>query len=71
MTLNELFVSHKQVDPVKFTIPMFASEQPIYINTDRARKIANGEIEEDTHTWKVGGEDNEEVFSWRVRTEDK
>lgn len=71
MTLSELFVSHKQVDPVKFTIPMFASEQPIYINTDRARKIANGEIEEDTYNWKVGGEDNEDVFNWRVRTEDK
>lgn len=69
MTLNELFVSHKQVDPVKFAIPMFASEQPIYINTDRARKIANRE--EDVHTQKVGGEDNEDLSSWKVRTEDK
>lgn len=78
MHLNDLFVSHKQVDPVKFDRDEPTLPQPIYLNLDRARKATTDESEtteettpeekEDMRTWKVGGDDpSPEVnFDWSV-----
>lgn len=64
MTLEDLFVSHKQVDPVEFTFMKPSLPQPIYLNLDRAQKAVNytgdnEEVEDKTDTkdsksnWKV------------------
>lgn len=64
MTLEDLFVSHKQVDPVEFTFMKPSLPQPIYLNLDRAQKAVNytgdnEEVEDETDTkdsksnWKV------------------
>ena len=43
MHLSDLFVSHKQVDPVKFDRDEPALPQPIYLNLDRAKKVTSDE----------------------------
>ena len=63
MNLNDLFVSHKQVTPVKFNQPKLEPPIDIYSNFDRARKVTEDvpKIEEpvtktstkDMSTWKV------------------
>lgn len=44
MQLSELFVSHKQVDPIKFDFVEPELPTAIYINADRARKITSDEV---------------------------
>lgn len=78
MQLSDLFVSHKQVDPVTFNRDEPTLPQPIYLNLDRARKATTDESEtteettpeekEDMHTWKVGGDDSspEVKLDWSV-----
>lgn len=78
MQLSDLFVSHKQVDPVKFDRDEPTLPQPIYLNLDRAKKVTTDEYEtpeetateekEDMSTWKVGGNDPapEVKFDWNV-----
>ena len=67
MELSELFVSHKQVDPVVFLPQMFPEDKPLYLNTDRVKKVIGGD---DTSDWKV--EDNTDPsFStqgWKVKS---
>ena len=60
MNLDDLFVSHKQVSPVKFNVTTPKVEDNIYINYDRAQKAASGDIqekpepvEEVSYNWKV------------------
>lgn len=60
MNLDDLFVSHKQVSPVKFNVTTPKIEDNIYINYDRAQKAASGEtqeksepVEEVSYNWKV------------------
>ena len=60
MDLNDLFVSHKQVSPVKFNVTTPEIEDNIYINYNRAQKAASGEtqekpepVEETSYNWKV------------------
>lgn len=43
MRLNELFVSHKQVEPVQVGTPKMPEINPIYMNLDRAQKVASQE----------------------------
>lgn len=60
MNLDDLFVSHKQVSPVKFNVTTPKIEDNIYINYDRAQKAASGETQEKS-------EPVEEVFyNWKV-----
>lgn len=60
MDLNDLFVSHKQVSPVKFNIATPEIEDNIYINYNRAQKAASGETKEKS-------EPTEEVsYNWKV-----
>lgn len=63
MELNDLFVSHKQVEPVRFDFEKPKLPQSIYLNLDRAKQVANpddpvkeNEPEtEDMSTWSVDG----------------
>ena len=74
MTLDELFVSHKQVDPVEFEFKKPSLPQPIYLNLDRAQQVTatNGQAqkntapdipEEDMKNWKVS---NLSDLDWKV-----
>ena len=71
MNLSDLFVSHKQVDPVKFDGDEPNLPQPIYINLDRAKKVTSEETpestdssDEDMSTWNA--DDSEDYSSWKI-----
>lgn len=72
MQLSELFVSHKQVDPVIFDRDEPTLPQPIYLNLDRAKKVTTddhtGDISagEDVSTWSVGNDSD--YLPWKVGT---
>lgn len=63
MQLKDLFVSHKQVDPVVFLPQTLPENKPLYINTDRVKKVIGGnntsdqEVEDNpsfsTQEWRV------------------
>ena len=63
MKLNELFVSHKQVDPISFEKDTPELPKNIYFNLDRAQR-ATSDKPEDTSTWKVGNDNNS--YDWKV-----
>ena len=63
MKLNELFVSHKQVDPISFEKDTPELPKNIYFNLDRAQKAASDKSE-DTSTWKVGNDNSS--YNWKV-----
>lgn len=66
MQLSDLFVSHKQVKPVSFTIKTPSSPQPVYLNRERAQAIiSETKPEEDSSTWKA-----EEPLNWKVANSD-
>ena len=71
MNLKDLFVSHKQVEPVSFIKDTPELPKNIYFNLDRAQKVANPEDtdEEDTSSWSV---DENPSYKWTVgyRTKD-
>lgn len=65
MKLNELFVSHKQVDPVSFKVDTPELPKNIYLNLDRAQKAATPEKEEDDmSTWNADRENYQ--YDWSV-----
>lgn len=72
MQLSDLFVSHKQVDPVKFDRDEPTLPQPIYLNLDRAKKVASDETptasaeEDDMSTWNA--DRDSDYSTWGVRT---
>lgn len=74
MQLSELFVSHKQVDPVIFNSKEPSLPQSIYLNLDRAHKVATEPIKEkviepesvDITTWKVP-DSNISDYNMRLR----
>lgn len=62
MELSDLFVSHKQVEPVHFDFEKPEEPQPIYLNLERAKQVANPDAEkendpetEDMSTQSVDG----------------
>lgn len=69
MQLSELFVSHKQVDPVEFDPVHHDFDNNIYSNLDRARTATSTESAstetplEDTSSWST-----EQKLDWRVGT---
>lgn len=63
MDLSELFVSHKQVDPVVFLPQTLPENKPLYINTDRVKKVVGSD---DMSDWKVGG-NSEPKYDWVVK----
>lgn len=71
MNLSDLFVSHKQVTPVAFSVPEVTQPKDIYINFDRAQKAASEDAPQtnvpetdDMSGWKVQGSDE----NWTVQT---
>ena len=72
MQLSELFVSHKQVDPVSFERDEPDISLPLYYNRTRAQKVTipeapkeTEETTEDLATWKVPEVDT--TPGWSVR----
>lgn len=66
MTLDELFVSHKQVEPVSFSYQEPEVYKGPYLNFDRASRVASGETStEDMSTWKTGNNENI-TYNWKV-----
>lgn len=66
MQLSDLFVSHKQVNPVSFTTKTPSLPQPIYFNRERAQAITSEtKPEEDISTWTT-----EEPLNWKVANSD-
>ena len=62
MQLNELFVSHKQVEPVKFqSIQKPSWTDNLYTNLERAQKVTAGESEESPVETK-----EETPMNWKV-----
>ena len=71
MELKDLFVSHKQVQPVSTSFKPIHSDDNIYLNFDRAKKAVS-ENSDDMSTWVVGNESNDDVvYDWRVGTKRK
>lgn len=71
MELKDLFVSYKQVDPIKFEIKDTDLPIPIYLNKDRAMKVVskeNNTESTDMSDWKVEDSDLEDESStdWKV-----
>ncbi len=71
MRLDELFVNHKQVDPVSFTPDTSELPKNIYLNLDRAQKAANpiednGEKAKNISIQEVKEGDN--TIDWKVDT---
>ena len=58
MQLSDLFVSHKQVDPVSFPTPTATLPTSIYLNSDRAHRVVTEEAESTA---------DEEISDWRVQ----
>ena len=69
MQLSELFVSHKQVDPVEFEPVHHDFDNNIYLNLDRARTATSTESastetpSEDTYSWNT-----EQKLDWKAGT---
>lgn len=70
MELKDLFVSHKQVDPVIFNKPHIELPKPIYLNRDRAQQVTSPESNESTDTfdWNADREDDESSPEWNTKT---
>lgn len=62
MQLSELFVSHKQVEPVTFTAPTTEAYQPLYINLNRAQQVTNSPTSED-----IPEESEDVIRDWRTK----
>lgn len=74
MQLSELFVSHKQVEPVSFEKDTPDFDMPIYYNRARAQQALSTETpkendssseSEDMTTWAVGGDD---TSTWSTKS---
>lgn len=73
MKLEDLFVSHKQVDPVQFTPENPELPRNMYLNLERAQKATQSEQlqqqqDEDMSSWKVGETSGNGYYDWRVNT---
>lgn len=65
MQLSELFVSHKQVEPVSFDKPQFSRIRPIYLNLDRAHKVTTETSPENT-TENTPITETVDMSTWKV-----
>lgn len=66
MQLSDLFVSHKQVEPIVFNERKPFVPQPIYLNLDRAKKVTAPETTEPIEDPKP----SEESLNWKVVNSD-
>ena len=63
MNLNDLFVSHKQVEPIEFNRSTLELPKPIYVNADRAQRVVSTTDEESSDSET---ENETDISSWRV-----
>ena len=61
MNLNDLFVSHKQVEPIEFNKATLELPKPIYVNADRAQRVVSSTDEESSDS-----KTETDMSSWRV-----
>lgn len=69
MKLNELFVSHKQVDPVKFESAAVDPVQDLYLNLARAQQaVSSDNTDHYDETWRVKDEEDidSDEYNWQV-----
>ena len=69
MNLEDLFVSHKQVEPISFLGGRPIEIEDIYINFNRAQKAAENSSE-DMSSWSVKGS-SDGAFNWVVSNKPK
>lgn len=62
MGIEDLFVSYKQVEPVKFTVSHVEQPQPIYINAERVKQVINNP-ETDQELSSI-----DDISNWKVKT---
>ena len=70
MQLSDLFVSHKQVEPVSFNKTPLNLPKPIYLNRERAQAVTTEPTQpasEDTSSWQT---QYPETFNWKVMNSD-
>lgn len=66
MNLQDLFISHKQVQPVNMYFKPIHSDNNMYLNFDRAKKAVS-ENSGDMATWVVGNKSNSDgIYDWKV-----
>lgn len=71
MKLEDLFVSHTQVQPVKLNFKPIEISDDIYVNLNRAKKATiNGQQDDDMSTWTTLGKKdlNSDVLDWSVKS---
>lgn len=72
MTLSELFVSHKQVDPIKFESINVEPAQDLYLNLTRAQQVVSSDnTDYSGETWRVKDEEDtdQDEYNWVVNSE--
>ena len=69
MQLSDLFVSHKQVDPVVFDWDKPSLPQPIYLNLDRVKKVTSFD-ETEANPIETSPQHLEEPMNWKVANVD-
>lgn len=72
MTLSELFVSHKQVDPIKFESINVEPAQDLYLNLARAQQaVSSDNTDHSGETWRVKDEEDtdQDEYNWVVNSE--
>lgn len=67
MRLNELFVSHKQVEPIKIEPIQMFETTPLYANLKRAQQVATS-AEEDTASTETPETSTADMSSWKVQS---
>lgn len=67
MQLSDLFVSHKQVDPVVFDWDKPSLPQPIYLNLDRVKKVTSFDEDNPIEApLETSPQHLEEPMNWKV-----
>lgn len=71
MQLNDLFVSYKQVEPIKFNIDKLNLPTHIYLNADRAKKVTSEDLTISDDPKEVSSQETlaSEPVTWKVRSD--
>lgn len=71
MELSDLFVSYKQVEPIKFTIDKLDLPTHIYLNADRAKKVTSEDSKISDDSEEISSQEpiTSEPVTWKVRSD--
>ena len=70
MQLSDLFVSHKQVEPVSFSKTQLNLPKPIYLNRERAQAVTTEPTKSDSDDMSTWQTQNSEPLNWKVMNSD-